>query len=453
MAGFDDHDGLPAIDPGILGAANEGCRESRLLISRRSMMGVTAALFSTAFMPNFALANTGPDARFLVVVLRGGMDGMHMVIPKLDPLYPAVRRELALPFASTLSLGTDFALHPGLARVHTMFNAGEAAVVPAAGLPLRNRSHFECQDNLENGLSVNAVNATGWLNRALGALPAGDPIRVAHGIEIGEAPLILRGPEPVLGWSPTWFEKSALGNVARLRSVYTANDPELWNGLSLGLAADNLALSAGATTGDISGLRKGFIGAARLMRAATGPRISVLSVGGWDTHTNQGGVTGQFNDRLLELDEALGDLKTELGAAAWAKTVAICVTEFGRTVNTNGDEGTDHGIGTVSLLVGGALKGGIVGDWPGLAAGQLWEGDLRPTVDLRSLFKGILRDHIGVPGTVLESTVFPDSAAAPATDNLVKTPAPAARLPAKFVRPPTLQEVSPIARYRAQYGV
>ena len=166
MAGFDDHDGLPAIDPGIIGAANEGCRESRLLMSRRSMMGVTAALFSTAFMPNFALANTDPEARLLVVVLRGGMDGMHMVIPKLDPLYPTVRRELALPFDQTLSLGTDFALHPGLARVHAMFNAGEAAVVPAAGLPLRNRSHFECQDNLENGLQVNTVNATGWLNRA-----------------------------------------------------------------------------------------------------------------------------------------------------------------------------------------------------------------------------------------------------------------------------------------------
>lgn len=452
MAGHDDHHDLAAADARVAAAACEGCAESRLLLTRRSMLGVTAALFSSAFLPDFARAATDPEARFLVVVLRGGMDGLNTLIPKLDPLYEQVRQQLAIPFASTLSLGSDFGLHPALSRVHGMFNDGHAAFVPAAGIALRNRSHFECQDNLENGLPANTANATGWLNRLLGSLPAGDPIRIRRGIEIGEAPLILRGPEPVLGWSPTWFEKSNPGNIARLQAAYSAVDPALWDSLSRGLEADALALAAGAGSSGVSVLRKGFIGAARLMRAASGPRISVLSVGGWDTHSGQGGVTGQFNNRLMELDEALGDLKTELGAI-WSKTVCICVTEFGRTVQTNGDSGTDHGIGTVALLVGGAVQGGFIGDWPGLAPGQLLDGDLRPTVDLRSVFKGILRDHIGVPQTVLDTTVFPGSTGLAPVANLIGGPQRITRSAAGFMRPPTLQEVAPIARYRQRYGI
>lgn len=454
MSGHDDHHDLASVTPGLLGAAREGCEESRLLLSRRAMLGVTAALFSSAFLPNIALADTDGQARLLIVVLRGGMDGMGMVIPKLDPRYEQRRRQLALPFSSTLSLGSDFALHPALARTHRMFGDGDAAIVPAAGIALLNRSHFECQDNLENGLPVNTANATGWLNRLLGALPAGDPIRKRLGLEIGEAPLILRGPEPVLGWSPTWFEKSDPGNVARLETVYTALDPALWSSLERGLEADRLALAAGAgTDGDVSVLRKGFIGAARLMRATTGPRISVLSVGGWDTHSQQGGLTGQFNDRLLELDQALGDLKRELGTV-WSKTVAICVTEFGRTVDTNGDAGTDHGGGTVALLVGGALRGGIYGDWPGLADNQLFEGNaLQPTVDLRSIFKGVLRDHIGVPGAILEASVFPGSTAIKPTANLIGQPAAATHNLVGYTKPLSLQDAAPIARYRQKHGL
>ncbi len=454
MSDHHDYDDTPSVDPRLASAASEGCAESRLLMSRRSMLGVTAALFSSAFLPDFAHAATNADARLLVVVLRGGMDGMGLMIPKLDPLYATKRKQLALPFASTLSLGADFGLHPALARVHAMYNAGDAAFAPAAGIALRNRSHFECQDNLENGLQVNTPDATGWINRFLGSLPSGDPIRIKRGLEIGEAPLILRGPEPVLGWSPTWFEKSNPATVARLRSVYTAIDPSLWNSLENGLAADELALASGASGNqDLSVLRKGFIGAARLMRAATGPRVSVLSVGGWDTHSEQGGLTGQFNDRLAELDQGLGDFKTEIGAA-WANSIVICVTEFGRTVETNGSTGTDHGIGTTAFMVGGAVKRGFIGDWPGLAPTQLLENDLRPTVDLRSIFKGILRDHMGVPSASLDSVIFPVSTTAPTYSGLVKLPAAASAkvASAQMQRLPTPQELSPIAQYRQQFG-
>lgn len=452
MADHDAPPGLPPSDPRLAAAAAEGCAEARLLMSRRSLIGISAALFSSAVLPDFARADTNPAARFLVVMLRGGMDGISMMIPKLDDRYREVRRQLAIPIPDTLSLGSDFALHPGLARLHRLYGRGQLALVPAAGIPLRNRSHFECQDNLENGLPANVANATGWLNRLLGALPAGDLIRERRGLEVGEAPLILRGPEPVLGWSPTWFEKSDEGTVERLRTAYGALDPALWDSLARGLEADRLARDSGAGSGDLGPLRQAFVGAARLMRAETGPRIAVLSIEGWDTHSDQGGVTGQFNDRLRELDQAIGDLRNELGEV-WDSTVLICATEFGRTVETNGDRGTDHGIATVALLAGGALRGGIYGDWPGLGRLQLYEGDLRPTVDLRSVFKGVLADHLGVPPEVLEATVFPESADAPALQGLIAAPERAAHPLAAYLRPPTLAETAPIALYRQRHGL
>lgn len=448
----DDHDHRHhegAADVRLARAAAEGCAESRLLMSRRSLLGITAALFSSAVLPDFAQAAVNPDARLLVVVLRGGMDGLNYMVPKLDSRYAGVRGSLAIPFSQTLSLGADFGLHPGLARIHAMFNAGEAAFIPATAIPLRNRSHFDCQDNLENGLAANRPDATGWLNRLLGALPAGDPIKLRGGIEIGDSPLILSGPQPVLGWSPTWYEKARPEYRSAILSLYRAKSMPLYTQLYNGLRADDLALRAGAgTDGELSTLRKAFIGAGRLLKVATGPRIAVLSVGGWDTHSGQGGVTGEFNDRLRDLDEAIGDLKRELGTA-WANSIAVLVTEFGRTVETNGDSGTDHGVATVATLVGGAVRKGIRGDWPGLAPSQLYEQrDLRPTVDLRSVFKGVLRDHLGIAPAVLESAVFPGSVAAVPLGGLVKNPAPAVGSVTAF-NATAMARTHPIAAYRA----
>ncbi|MCU0830699.1 MAG: DUF1501 domain-containing protein [Rhizobiaceae bacterium] len=435
----------------LMQAAAEGCAESRLLMSRRALFGVTAGLYSAAFMPDFAQAAANPEARFLVVVLRGGMDGLNMVVPKLDPHYSGIRRELAIPASATLSLGSDFGLHPRLARLHAMYQAGDAAFIPAAGIPLQNRSHFDCQDNLENGLPENRSNATGWINRLLGAMPAGDPVKLRGGIEIGESPLIMSGPTPVLGWSPTGYQSASPEYRAAILDLYRTRSPQLHRTLSDGLRANDLALNSGAgTNADISGLRKAFIGAGRLLRTANGPRIAVLSIDNWDTHSDQGGLTGDFADRLREMDEALGDLKRELGGV-WANTVATLVTEFGRTVRTNGDSGTDHGIATVATLVGGGVRKGIFGDWPGLAPNRLLDGDLRPTVDLRSVFKGVLRDHLGVAPSVLESAVFPGSLAARPLGGLVKVPARAAGS-ARAYSSTIMARQHPIAQYRLAAG-
>jgi uncharacterized protein (DUF1501 family) len=432
-----------------------GCAESQLLMSRRGVLGLTAGLFSWAFMPRFAeAAGAADDPRLLVVVLRGGMDGISTVVPFGDAHYVSMRGDIAIPAASTIRLNSFFGLHPAMSNFGRFYRAGQAAVVHATCVPLRNRSHFDGQDNLENGLPGLTSNATGWLNRLLTALPAGAPIRLRGAIQIGDAPLILRGPAPVLGWSPTWFQHVEDPTLYMIRTLYRERDPRLLRVLEQGLRADRLAERVDEDDGSISPLRKGFRGAGRLLAASDGPRIAVLSVGGWDTHSDQGAAAGQMAGVLGELDAGLNDFRAEVGTA-WGQTVVVAATEFGRTVRVNGDDGTDHGVGTVALLAGGAVNGNrVFGDWPGLAPARLYEGsDLRATTDLRSVFKGILRDHLGVPVTLLNSTIFPESAAVPALPNLVRQSAASAMMEslAGFSDAPIRPE-SAIARYRQTLG-
>jgi uncharacterized protein (DUF1501 family) len=317
---------------------------------------------------------------------------------------------------------------------------------------MRNRSHFDGQDNLENGMPATIVaNATGWLNRLLTALPAGAPIKAAGAIGINEAPLILRGPAPVLGWSSTWFSKVEDPTLYLLRTLYHERDRAMYDMLDRGLRADALASRARVGNPNVSSLRKAFRGAGALIAAPAGPRIAVLSVGGWDTHADEGGAQGQLAGVLGELDLGLADFKSAVGAA-WANTVVVLATEFGRTVHVNGDNGTDHGVGTVALLAGGAVNGGkIFGDWPGIAQAQLLDGsDLRATTDLRSVFKGILRDHIGVGSNLLNTSIFPASAKdAPPLGRLIKqqaSQAMVAEIASSNMVP--ARAVPPIARYR-----
>ncbi|MEJ1161581.1 DUF1501 domain-containing protein [Prosthecomicrobium sp. N25] len=426
-----DHDD---IDPRIAAAAAAGCEESRLALSRRAVLGLSASFFSWAMVPGFAEAGSATDPRLLIVVLRGGMDGLNTVVPFGDPDYVTLRGGLAIPAASTIAIDGFFGLNAAMPKFGAMVQAGEAAVVHAACVPLRNRSHFDCQDNLENGQPGQVSTApSGWLNRLLTALPAGSPVRVNGALQVGPAPLILAGPAPVLGWSPAAFGRPDQVFDNNLVNLYRTADPVLYDNLSRGLAANAMATAAGtSTTGTLTSLQKSFRGAAALMAQPTGPRIAVLSVTGFDTHINQASALAAV---LGQLDTALDDFRTVSGAA-WSQTVVACVTEFGRTAKTNGTYGTDHGVGTVALLAGGSVQGGkVYGDWPGLAAANLYEGrDLRPTTDLRAVFKGLLADHLGVGRTTLDTAVFPGSGAiAPMTGLVRAATAPAPALAADSV--------------------
>jgi uncharacterized protein (DUF1501 family) len=214
--------------------------------------------------------------------------------------------------------------------------------------------------------------------------------------------------------------------------LYGETDPALARAFAEGMDLDRIAeagpsMSAQAPSAPLTAaarLNREFTeaarAAARFLSTSDGPRIGVLSYNGWDTHANEGPIRGQLATRLGSLDTALAAFEAGMGGA-WPDTVALVVTEFGRTVRVNGTQGTDHGMATVALLVGGAVKGGrVLADWPGLREQALYEGrDLAPTRDLRSVLKGMLRDHLGLAESTLHSSIFPDSGAVVALDGLL----------------------------------
>jgi uncharacterized protein (DUF1501 family) len=212
---------------------------------------------------------------------------------------------------------------------------------------------------------------------------------------------------------------------ARLLDLYQHTDAKLAAALQArirlaglgGVAAakDPMSDEAALRPPGVAGIRAYFAetagAAARFLAKADGPRVGALGFVGWDTHMNEGAVSGQLANLLGALDGALAAIETNMGEA-WRETVVAVVTEFGRTARINGTNGTDHGTATVAFLAGGALQGGrVIADWPGLKPAQLYEErDLKPTIDLRAVLKGVLRDHLRVEETALAASVFPDSA-------------------------------------------
>jgi uncharacterized protein (DUF1501 family) len=154
--------------------------------------------------------------------------------------------------------------------------------------------------------------------------------------------------------------------------------------------------------------------AAEFLSDRGGPQVAVLELGGWDTHANQANPNGALANGLRVLDGGLGSLHAALAASGtWERTVVVVASEFGREVAINGTLGTDHGSGGVAFVLGGAVRGGrVVADWPGLAKAQRFEGrDLRITIDLRAVLKGVLGDHLQIASKRLDLEVFPESAA------------------------------------------
>jgi uncharacterized protein (DUF1501 family) len=370
--------------------------------------------------------------KLVFVIARGAMDGLSASPPVGDPDYAALRGRIAIPPQRALMLDGTFGLHPALTTVHGLARRGQARIAPAVASPDRARSHFEAQDVLESGAATAYGAGSGFLNRALEAMPG----RRIEALSVGAtAPLILRGRVTTGSWSPG----AAAGGSPRLPAILGdlyAADPLLGPALARGLRTEAMADAAmgdvpagdGRMGGGVAGLvRQGQTAArgigqtvAGFMRQPDGPQLVAVSIDGWDTHANQGAAEGQLGNRFAYLDALLAGLQEGL-AAEWRDTVVVVATEFGRTARVNGTGGTDHGTGSTALLLGGALKpGGIVGDWPTLRADALYENrDTRPTLDLRGLFKGVLAEHMGVDRRALDEAVFPDSAAVKAVTGLV----------------------------------
>jgi len=386
------------------------------MTTRRSLLATGATLTLLAPFARLAAAAPNPDARLLLIILRGALDGLAAVPPYADPAYTKLRGPIALSKPGSeggvLDLDGTFGLHPALTNLHAMYRAREALVLHATATPYRDRSHFDAQNVLEAGSVAPSGANGGWLNRALSALDDAGDAREAVALA-DSVPLVLRGELAVSSWAPSRLPVPGDDLLVRVRQLYWAADPAL---------AQTLydALEVRAIVGDTSEQRMdGRAGlsiaplasaAARILASPDGPRIAVLDAGGWDTHANQGGAQGPLAQRLRGLDDGLEMLKRELGAH-WRETTVLVVTEFGRAAAVNGTRGTDHGTAGCAFLVGGAVAGGrVLGDWPGLAARDLYEGrDLRATTDLRALFKAVLHERFGVGEAALARTVFPAS--------------------------------------------
>ncbi len=377
----------------------------RTLLRNALFLGCSAA--ANPLITPMTFAATPWDNRLVVIVLRGAMDGLDVVQPYGDSNLAGWRPNLIAGEAAGASdLDGFFSLHSGLEGLKPMWKSGELAFAHAVSTPYRDkRSHFDGQDLLENGGNSPDGGLTpgkdGWLNRVLSLVP-GTTTETA--LAVGrDQPLILEGAARTASWSPESDLDLSPQAELLLNSIYR-NDP-------LFAEANTLALSLSESRDAPEGMTAQKAARAEALaefaaeRLNLESRIAAFSIGGWDSHVRQPQV---IRRALGELQTALLTLKAGLGAN-WNKTVVVCMTEFGRTVRENGNRGTDHGTGGAMVMAGGALRGGKVhGQWPGLAAADLYrERDLMPTDDVRRYAAWAMRDLFSLEKGDLERTVFP----------------------------------------------
>ena len=390
------------------------------MLKRRAFLQQTALISSGLALAPLTMAALPTEQRLVLMLLRGGLDGLHAVVPHADQNYRKLRPRLGVPGpgeqGGVIDLNGYFGLHPELGELATLYRRGELLIAPAATTAYRNRSHFDGQNLLENGSNRPFGLKSGWLNRTLGILGAGDQ---RLGLALGPTPpLLLQGDIAVATWADSPLPEVSDEFLFRLAKTY-AHDPLF--AATLAKADNRMAPATDVTQGRGQGraLERSAQVAAELLARPAGPRLAVIEAGGWDTHFRQ---AARLSQQFAQLSAAVVALRQGLGER-WRQTTVMVVSEFGRTVAENGSNGTDHGVGGLALLLGGAVRGGrILEPWPGLSERSLYEGrDLRPTVAYESLFKGVLRDGFGVPERALEEVVFPASRALAISEGLLRS--------------------------------
>jgi len=377
-------------------------------LDRRSLLAGSLLGAGSLALPRLAFAQGTGRRNLLFVLLRGAADGMAMLAPVGDPGFAALRGATLADYENAPRLGSFFAVHPALAEIATSAAAGEALFVHAAATAYRERSHFDGQNLLESGGTAPYATKDGWLNRLAGLMNEGAPAPLRALAIAPAVPLALRGDAPVSNYAPSALPQASEDLLARVSLLYGA-DGELGP-----LWARALETRAMAADDGLKNLRDASAAgelAASLMRGDSGARIGMIELGGWDTHANQ---RGAFARSARQLDALLAAYRTGMGAA-WADTLVVVATEFGRTARLNGTGGTDHGTASAALVMGGAVRGGrVIADWPGLADGQLYEGrDLAPTVALESVIAGAVAEHLRLDPKRAMARLFPGRSDAP----------------------------------------
>jgi uncharacterized protein (DUF1501 family) len=362
---------------------------------------------------------------------RGAADALNVVVPHGEAEYYALRPSIAIArpgaprslgggAAGAIDLDGFFGLHPALAPLQPLWERGMLAPIHAVGSPSATRSHFDAQDYMETATPDVKGTPDGWLNRYLasratrgtceacgtGAAPAAvSPFRaVALG---AQTPRILEGPAPVVAMDGLdAFTVRATGTQAeRIEALYRTGSADIVHGagsemfeaVKLLRAADprRYAPRSGAEY-PRSQFGQRLLQIAQLVKADVGVEVAFADVGGWDTHVNQGGATGQLALRLGDFARSVAAFVTDLGDRM-EDVVILTMSEFGRMARENGNRGTDHGHAGAMFVIGGEVKGRRVhGHWPGLAREQLYEGrDLALTTDFRTVFSEVAARHLG----------------------------------------------------------
>lgn len=391
----------------------------------------TAGLCTMSFLfpgiEGWALSNSDHEpggGKLIVVFLRGAVDGLNVVVPYGDPSYYSARPAIAIPRPGqemgALNLDGHFGLHPSLEPLIKYWQDGTLAFVHATGSPDPTRSHFDAQDFMESGTPGVKVTSSGWMNRLLAQLPSSDsPIRA---INVGETlPRILQGPVSVASYAPEGknaIQKKAIDFpvVSQFfQSMYGGRKDELGKAFNDGLSArktikkelegEMLAANQGAP--DARNFRGFGSQLGTLFGKDPTVQMGFLAIGGWDTHVNQGGAKGQLANKLSTLGKGLNELIANLGNE-YKNTMIVVMSEFGRTVKENGNNGTDHGHGNMMMLLGGRIAGGkVFGNWAGLNGSKLYEGrDLAVTTDFRSVLSAAVSEHMGISQKGMQE-VFP----------------------------------------------
>ncbi|MEK6638957.1 MAG: DUF1501 domain-containing protein [Pseudomonadota bacterium] len=384
------------------------------MITRRTLIASSLAAVGTAVLPRISFAKGGSDERrFIFIIQRGAADGLYSVAPVGDPGLRAARVSLVDGMGEGVKLDSLFALHPALKHTAGFYRGGEALFVHAVASANRDRSHFDAQNILETGGLRAYAEQYGWMNRLVGILPGADPRAMALAQTL---PAALRGPNSVSSYAPSRLPDALQDLMSRVTDLY-AHDLQLrglWQS-----AMDTRALAGNLGEGEgRSGAATGAL-AAKLMLPANGARLLMIETGGWDTHSAQ---KGRLNAGLNGLDQMIGAIKAGLGAA-WANTMILVATEFGRTVAVNGTGGTDHGTASATMLIGGAVKGGrVIADWPGLRSSDQFEGrDLKPTIALEAVIAGAIAGHFALDPVQVAKTLYPSLPPVKRIEGLIHT--------------------------------
>jgi uncharacterized protein (DUF1501 family) len=404
--------------------------QRRVFVKSGALALVTMGL-SPTFLRRSAFGLQLPGAvkgKVLVCLFqRGAADALNMVVPHGERAYYGLRSSIAIarPRAgdpqTALDLDGFFGLHPALGAFDRMYRDGILAPVHAVGSPSATRSHFDAQDYMESGTPDRKGTPDGWLNRFLAVQgtceqcesPA-SPFRAVA--MTSQTPRILDGAAPAVAMASLgdFSIRAGSSSAARLEALYRtgladlvhARGKEMFDALKLLKSADpqRYAPENGAEY-PRSQFGQRLREIAQLIKAGVGLEIAFADVGGWDTHVNQGGATGQLSLRLRDFSTSVSAFVTDMGSRM-DDVLVLTMSEFGRMARQNGNGGTDHGHAGAMFVIGGSVNGGRVhGRWPGLEREQLFEGrDLALTTDFRSVFSEVLVRHMGVSST---STVFP----------------------------------------------